>query len=238
MGLLMSRARLIVASCPRAGSSVVIAGEEASHARALRLGLGEGVTLIDGTGTEAHGTVAKLTRAGVEVLVDKLVRAPDSGIDIALFIAGLRLERLAWVAEKATELSVARVVVVASDRAQSFRAAPASIARLRRVVREAAKQCESARWPEVDGPVSAEKIWDSFDGQRLFLDFGGERFPSHLSAGPVALMVGPEGGWSETERLAARENGWQAVALPAGKLRAETAAVAAVVLARAALLRN
>lgn len=238
MGLLVSRARLIVADCPRAGSSVLIAGEEASHARALRLARGEGVTLIDGTGMEAHGTVTKLTRAGLEVLVDRLEPAPDSGSDITLLIAGLRLERLAWVAEKATELSVARVVVVASERAQRFRAVSTSIARLQRVVREAAKQSESARWPEMEGPVSAEKIWGSFDGQRLFLDFGGEQFPSRLPPEPVALMVGPEGGWSETERRTARENGWHAVALPAGKLRAETAAVAAIVLTRAALLRN
>jgi 16S rRNA (uracil1498-N3)-methyltransferase len=234
----VSRARLIVASCPRAGSAVLIAGEEASHARALRLARGDGVVLIDGTGMEAHGTVAKLTRAGMEVLVDRLAQAPDSPVDITLFIAGLRLERLAWIAEKATELSIRRVVVVASERAQRFRATSASIGRLARVVREAAKQCESARWPEVDGPISAEEIWSSFEGHRLFLDLGGERFPGHLPAGPVALMVGPEGGWSESERQRARESGWQAVALPAGKLRAETAAVAAVVLARAALLRN
>ena len=52
------------------------------------------------------------------------------------------------------------------------------------------------------------------------------------------LLVGPEGGWTDAERGAARAAGWSAAALPAGKLRAETAAIAALVLARAALGRK
>jgi 16S rRNA (uracil1498-N3)-methyltransferase len=53
----------------------------------------------------------------------------------------------------------------------------------------------------------------------------------------VALLVGPEGGWSDAEVAAARDFGWLATSLPAGKLRAETAAVAALTLTRAALAR-
>jgi len=234
----VSRARLIVAACPEAGSSVVVTGAEAAHARALRLAPGDSVTLFDGTGVEAHGTVRRRAKAGLEVFVEKVARASESEIDVTLLVAGLRPERLSWLAEKSTELSVRRLIVIASERAQSFRVSAGATARLKRVVREAAKQCESARWPEIDGPIPSEEIWNRFDGHRLFFDFGGEPFPRRLSPQPVALLVGPEGGWTETEQRAARQAGWRATSLPAGKLRAETAALAAIVLARAALERE
>ena len=58
-----------------------------------------------------------------------------------------------------------------------------------------------------------------------------------LPGGPTALLVGPEGGWTEDELGVAIAEGWAAVSLAAGKLRAETAAVAALTLARTALAR-
>jgi RsmE family RNA methyltransferase len=65
------------------------------------------------------------------------------------------------------------------------------------------------------------------------LDPGGAPFPVELLGRSAALLVGPEGGWTDSERDRARGAGWVLTGLPAGTLRAETAAVAAVVLARA-----
>jgi 16S rRNA (uracil1498-N3)-methyltransferase len=104
------------------------------------------------------------------------------------------------------------------------------------VAREAAKQCEAARWPKFAGPIPFESALEEDPSfHRLFLDAGGERFPAKLEQRPAVLLVGPEGGWTEGERAGARSRGWAPAALPAGKLRAETAAIAALVLARAAL---
>ena len=69
---------------------------------------------------------------------------------------------------------------------------------------------------------------------RLFLDFDGDRFPRRMAAAASALLVGPEGGWTADERERAAHRGWKVVALPAGPLRAETAAIAALVLLRSA----
>ncbi|HEX7253315.1 MAG TPA: RsmE family RNA methyltransferase, partial [Thermoanaerobaculia bacterium] len=107
--------------------------------------------------------------------------------------------------------------------------------RLSRVAREAAKQCESARWPHIEGPIGLSDAWREPGMHRFFLDLEGEPFPSRLERGAVRILVGPEGGWSPAERTEAAVKGWTLVRLPAGKLRAETAAVAAMVLARAAL---
>ncbi|HYV40703.1 MAG TPA: RsmE family RNA methyltransferase, partial [Thermoanaerobaculia bacterium] len=139
----------------------------------------------------------------------------------------------------ATELFAESVTLVASARTQSFRGSAAARERLDRVAREAAKQCESARWPRIEGPLPLERaLSERPASHRLFLDTEGEVFPSKLSARAVTLLVGPEGGWTPAERETAGVQGWSLVALPAGNLRAETAAIAALVLARAALARG
>jgi 16S rRNA (uracil1498-N3)-methyltransferase len=198
------------------------------------------VLLFDGSGAEALGVLAGLDRNGAEVIVASVLPAPRGAEPgLALFVAGLRAERLSWLAEKATELSVERLTIVQTARTQAFRASPGALGRLERVARAAAKQCEAARWPRIGGPVPFEDaIAEDPASHRLFLDAAGESFPRSLSARPVALLVGPEGGWTDDERGAARAAGWSAATLPAGKLRAETAAIAALVLSRAALGRK
>jgi len=239
MGLHLPRARLVIIPLPRPGETARLSREEAEHARARRLNAGDPITLIDGSGREALAVLERLDRKGGEVAVESVREAPARGAPIALSAAGLRAERLAWLVEKATELSADRVTLVASGRTQSFRASRAVLERLERVAREAAKQCEAARWPTVAGPVSFERaLAEDPSIHRIFLDASGESFPAMLSDRPAVLLVGPEGGWTDAEREAASGRGWTLAALPAGKLRAETAAVAALVLARAALERR
>jgi 16S rRNA (uracil1498-N3)-methyltransferase len=230
-------ARLIVEELPRAGETARIGGEEAAHARARRLAVGDRVVLVDGSGREAEGAVARVGKAALDVTVEAVRGAPEEGPAVTLCVAGVRPERLDWIAEKATELGVARLVLVAPERAQAFRASAARGLRLTRVVREAAKQCGRARWPEVAGPVALADALALPAAHRFLLDLEGGPFPSVLAADPSVLLVGPEGGWTASERAAARESGWTAVRLPAGKLRTETAAIAGLVLLRAALSR-
>jgi len=233
-------ARLIVGALPEAGAPCRVEGEEAAHARARRLAAGDAVVLVDGSGREAGGTVARMGRGFVDIDVEAVrALAPDAGSFIHLLVAAVRSERLSWIAEKATELGAARLTLVTSERTQRFRASDALGPRLARVVREAAKQAEAARWPAISGPVAlADALREERASTRLFLDLGGEPFPSRLPPAPTALLVGPEGGWSDGELAAALAAGWVATSLAAGKLRAETAAVAALTLARTALARG
>jgi len=236
----VSGPRLIVERLPPAGTSSRISGPEAAHASARRLRVGDRVVLADGSGREA---VARLTHRSAGELVVEVEAVRDAPADllppITLAVAAVRAERLSWVAEKATELGAARVTIVKSERTQRFRAGEALAERLARVVREAAKQSERARWPEVDGPVPlAELLRRETSGNRLLLDPRGEPFPAVLERAATVLLVGPEGGWSDADQRAALDHGWSVVSLAAGALRAETAAVAALALARAALARG
>ena len=220
------------------GERVHLSPEEAAHARARRLVPGAPVTLVDGSGWAASGRLTRLDRGGAEVEVEAILPAAETGPQIALGVAAVRRERLSWIVEKATELGVFRISIVSSERTQAFRTSPDLVPRLTRVAREAAKQCESARWPSIEPPRALAEFLSEDRGRiRFLLDPAGDPFPIRIDSEPTALLVGPEGGWAPAEIQSARALGWSVVALPVGKLRAETAAIAAVVLARAALLR-
>jgi hypothetical protein len=131
------------------------------------------------------------------------------------------------------------LTIVSSERTQSFRASADLLPRLARLVREAAKQAERARWPAITGPVPlSDLLRTESAGNRLILDSQGEMFPAVLAPLETALLVGPEGGWSAPNLAEAFSAGWIPVSLAAGILRAETAAVAALALARSALARS
>ena len=237
----MVRARFVVARIPAAGELLALPAAEAAHARARRLRAGDSVSLFDGTGVEAEAEIRSVKRGSIEVEVLGIVEAaaPAAGPSVWLGVCAVRPERVAWIAEKAGELAVTTLALVRSERTQGFRAAPTSLERLERLVRQAAKQSGSARWPACEGPLDlARALADAPGAARLFVDFGGEPFPARLAVSSAAILVGPEGGWSDAEREAAHRSDWRGVALPAATLRSETAAVAAVVLARAAMERE
>ena len=232
-----ARTRLIVAKIPAVGDTVQLTPEEGAHASARRLRVGDAVLLSDGSGRTAPSEIVRLSRNEVIARVTEIVAQPAGSVPVSLYLAGLRPERLAWAVEKATELGAARVVVVASDRTQSFRASAGLLPRLDRVARESSKQCGRPDWPAISGPVDLRSVLDAETARhRLFLDPEGGRFPRRIASGAAsAILVGPEGGWTRAERERAAGSGWKSVALPAGLLRAETAAVAALVLLRSAM---
>jgi 16S rRNA (uracil1498-N3)-methyltransferase len=234
----VSRARFVVPALPAPGETVPLPAEEAVHARSRRVARGDRVVLIDGSGREAESEVLAVRGGRTEVRVLEIhtpAALPDSG-EIWLGVAGIRGERLSWVAEKAGELGVACLSLVRTDRTQTFRAAGGALARVERIVRESAKQSEAARWPRCEGPLALEEALAAASGAtRLMLDPEGASFPRELPGRSAALLVGPEGGWTGSERDLARDAGWILSRLPAGTLRADTAAVAAVVLAKSAL---
>jgi 16S rRNA (uracil1498-N3)-methyltransferase len=231
-------ARLIVGSLPKPGESARLDAGEAAHARAFRLRPGDRVVLLDGTGRIAEAVVRVSEPERLEVAVESWREPSEETPQVTILVCGVRPERLDWIAEKATELGASRIVLVVSERVQSFRAHPAGIARMEKVARAAAKQSESARWPEITGPVDFQRALSVSAANRLLLEPAGESFPRALEPGASALLVGPEGGWSDAERRLSVERGWRPISLPAGKLRSETAAVAGLTLLRSVLVRS
>ncbi|MDQ2870478.1 MAG: RsmE family RNA methyltransferase [Acidobacteriota bacterium] len=200
---------------------------------------GDAVVLIDGTGAEADAEILPGGPGAVMAAVLAVRRAKDRDAHVWLGVCAVRSERLAWVAEKAGELGVARLAVVQSERAQAFRGGAGTVARLDRLAREAAKQSGGTRWMQCEGPLDFAGALSAAPGAvRAVIDFSGDDFPRSGVPESAALLVGPEGGWTPAELEAARAAGWRALRLPTPMLRAETAAIAAVVLAIAGMDRK
>ena len=219
-----------------AGETVVLRGEERRHARARRLRRGDRVTLLDGAGGCAEGRIAALGADRLEVVTERLLPAQgEAPAPITLYVSAVKMPRLSWLFEKATELGAARIVVADSSRAQGerLRFASREKERLTRLSREAAKQCGRTAFPRCEESEAFETVLDDSSRIRFLLDPSGEPFPASLRAAPAALWLGPEGGFTDPEIARARAAGWRITRLPASTLRTETAALAALALLRA-----
>ncbi len=226
-----------VAEALDAGRLVLLPEEERRHARARRMRTGARVRVIDGTGRIADGVVERLNGSALQVRIEEVRSPGEAGFALTLLAPVLRFTRLSWLIEKATELGATRIVLVATSRAQGDRVEFASKdrARLERIAREASKQSERLSFPRIEGPVSFSEAVASGAASRLLLDPDGEAFPVSLPGESAALWIGPEGGFSPDEILAAEIAGWKKARLPGGLLRAETAVLAALALTARAI---
>jgi 16S rRNA (uracil1498-N3)-methyltransferase len=158
----------------------------------------------------------------------------------AILLASLiKFDRFEWIVEKATELGAEAIVPVEAERSEKglAKAAAKRVERWRRIALESSQQSRRSRLPEIEPCVSFQRALETTASCRYFLDE--ERgVPPLASALPpaerraphdlVCLLVGPEGGWTGSERDAAGAQGWTPVTLGPQILRAETAALAAL----------
>lgn len=207
--------------------------DEARHVRARRLEPGAELVVFDGSGRWAAG-ILHLDRGNrLEIEIGEVQIAPVPSPKIVVGVSAIRLPRLSWLIEKATELHASAVTIVDTARAQGERTrlAAAELSRLNRLALEACKQCGSLRAPRIGGPVPAGEFLREPADVRIVLDPEGDPFPGELAGESVLLWAGPEGGFDDAERRSIVQGGWVPIRLPGGTLRAETAAIAGLVLA-------
>jgi 16S rRNA (uracil1498-N3)-methyltransferase len=197
----------------------------------MRMKPGGVVKLFDDRTGEWLGEVAITGKRDLIVRVAARLRAREAAPDLWLCVAPIKRARIDWVAEKASELGVARLVPVATRRAVVDRL---NADRLRAHMIEAAEQCERTALPELAELVPLDRLLDDWPAGRTLLfadEQGGAPLLEAARAhpGPAAIMIGPEGGFDPAERDAIRA---LSVAVPVSLgpriLRAETAALAAV----------
>ena len=205
--------------------------QEARHARnVLRLSEGDEVTLFDGSGREYSAVVTRADRQGISVHVvreDISDREPKTWV--FLLIGALKGDKTELVVQKATELGVMRIGVFSSRYCSAYMNEN-KLERLRRVAREAAKQCLRASVPRVEYYETLEDALRAGSEcvTRLFAcEFITETESDIIDTGAtVCAAVGSEGGFSEEEYALAQRLGYCGVSLGKRILRAETAAVA------------
>ncbi len=215
--------------------------QEAHHlAHVLRAKPGAQVVLFDGTGREYDATVTRVGRSEIELAIDN-TREVDRELSttITLAVALPKGDRQRWLVEKATELGVARLVPLMTERSND-RETESALNKLRRAVIEASKQCGRNRLMEIAAPVrltdylaSRVETLASPDNRtpewQLVAHPGGTlcQFATPTPAG-VTIAIGPEGGFTNTEIGNLQSAGWQLVGLGTRILRIETAALALV----------
>ncbi len=220
-----------------AGASVELPEEAAHHARVRRLAVGDAVRVTDGLGGRGEGTIAVLAKGRLTVQLSGVARAaPLSPIEL-LVPVGDR-DRMLWLAEKCTELGIARWIPVGFHRSRSvsprgegegFRAKV--LARMA----AALEQSGGAWLPELAPEATLEEALAAVRARRrILLDAAGGPLRAPAEPAPVALCFGPEGGLEPEERERILGAGWVAATLTANTLRFETAGVAAVAVLRAA----
>lgn len=223
---------VLVEPAALAGTELELAGETHHHLlRVRRLVVGARLRLVDGLGAARWGTLERADRRTATVRLGDSAPTFAAAHHVELLVAPPRPERASWLVEKATELGVTAVRFVATDR-DPRAIGTGSLERLRRVARAALEQCGGACLPVLSGVHSFDELPSLLAGisRRLVLDLGAGHFPEGADT-PTALLIGPEGGWSEAERRALGALGCVAVSLGERVLRVETAALAGAALA-------
>ncbi len=211
-------------------------GEEARHlTRVLRVEAGQRFEITD-TESAYLAEIAEARGDRVVFRVLEPIRTPELPVRIVLMAALIKFDRFEWIVEKATELGVERILPFEAMRSEKglLAAAQKRAGRWQRIARESSQQSRRLRAPEILPPARLKAVLEEPSQYRYCLEeaeappllaqLPAERPP----AATVALLVGPEGGWTDAERAQTAGSGWQPVSLGPPILRAETAAVAAI----------
>ena len=210
--------------------------ESAAHhaTRVMRLGVGAALTLFSGAGGEYAATITRIDRRGAAVRIESYApveREPSLRIVLAQAIAAN--EAMDHAVRKATELGVTAVQPLVTVRSAPLPAGERGDKRhahWRQIAIAACEQCGRNRVPEVLAPQPLAAWAGGWRGGGIVFAPEAERSLAALPApaAPIALLIGPEGGFAEDEVAAALRSGFTAVRLGPRVLRAETAAVAAL----------
>ena len=235
----MTRRRWIAETWDEA--TATIEGAQAEHlARVLRAQPGLEADVVAG-GRVFHAQVAAVTPTQVRFnLTSELVA--DPALPVTLVLAIYKFDRMEWAIEKATELGVAAIAPVVSQRTEKHlaQAAEKRAERWRRIAHEAAQQARRSDVPLIHDPVSlAARVRTASAAARIVLAEQ-ERTTTLRHAIEEAMSgrrrempaleiaIGPEGGWARAEEALFDANGWRAASLGPRIVRAETAAIAAL----------
>jgi len=239
----MREIRVFVPGPLQADTDLALPETAAGHVvKVLRLRVGAALTVFDGRGGEWQAVISRLAGGAVTVRVgahDPLER--ESPLRVTLLQALARGEKMDWVLQKATELGVARIVPVATERSVvqlDGERAGRRLEHWQAIVASACEQCGRNRLPEVLPPTPLEAACRlaaaSPAAVRLVLAPGAgaslaaTASAAEAGASEVVLLIGPEGGLSEAELRSAEGAGFVPVAMGPRVLRTETASIAAL----------
>jgi len=234
-----AKIRLYVEHPLGVGQSVPL-GRDAAHYLfgVMRQGVGAAVLVFNGTDGEWLAEVREAGKRGGVLSVQSQTRPLQMPPDLWLLFAPIKKARTDFIVEKAAEMGAARIIPVQTEFTNAGRIQQD---RLQAHAVEAAEQCGGTYVPEVTALQKMDRLladWPQ-DRQLMFCDeaeAGGRMTLPENGNGPWAILIGPEGGFSQAERKRLRALPFShTISLGPRILRADTAAVAAMTLWQQAL---
>ena len=232
-------ARFFVDADQMLGDMITLTGENAQHAKVLRLKAGEQILTCDGEGMECLCEVIAMGSGTVELSVlERRQATSEAAVSISIYMGFPKSDKLEHVIQKATELGAAEIIAFPGARSVSKpdeKSLKKKLERWQKIAASAAEQSGRGRIPQVlvlDSYASALERAAKADKALLFYE--NERATTlrmALEAGSfktVSLMTGPEGGLEEKEVQLAQEAGLQVCTLGSRILRCETAPLCAL----------
>jgi 16S rRNA (uracil1498-N3)-methyltransferase len=238
----MSRRRFFVDAVESGRARIT--GPDAHHlTRVLRVEPGQQFEISDNHSVYL-AEVESARKDFVSFAVHERMAAQEPVVRTTLLAALVRFERFEWIIEKATELGVEHIIPLETERTEKGlrKAAEKRSLRWNRIAREASEQSRRARLPDIHDAVVLTDALKIEADYRYVLEEAQGAAPmlavlpvSRLMSDCVALLLGPEGGWTDREReVMAASAGWSPVSLGREILRAETAAIAGLAIINAA----
>jgi 16S rRNA (uracil1498-N3)-methyltransferase len=236
--------RLFVRAPLSRDASTLLDAKQANYlVNVLRLGEGDTVLVFNGADGEWRATLASAGKKTWRLAIAERTRIQPPPSDLHYLFAPLKHARLDYMVEKAVEMGAGRLRPVITRHGQVARI---NRDRMEANAIEAAEQCGILSLPQIDQPVSLTALldrWPAEEGTRriIFCDEGEETADplaklSALKPSPLAILVGPEGGFADDERRALRACPFvTSISLGPRILRADTAAVAALAIVQAVL---
>lgn len=211
--------------------------DEQAHqiGRVLRLRPGERVMVLDNAGWQYEAELAEVGRRVTAVLHARQPATNEPTSHLTLFQAVLKRDNFEWVLQKGTEIGVTRFVPLITERTVAH--PPHKLDRWQRILTEAAEQSRRGRIPQLAEPVRLADAWAEAQAAELALlpwEGAAQETLAAALAGKrpstIAMLIGPEGGWTDDEVGNGRARGLIPVTLGPRILRAETAAIVSAAL--------
>ncbi len=221
------------------GTSLMLEPEQAHYlGNVMRQAAGDHVLLFNGIDGEWRARIDAIRKDRCTIVVEKQTRKQTAEPALTLVFAPLKRDTTNLVIEKATELGATVLQPVFTERSNTLRL---NLDRFVAIAREAAEQCERLSVPEIRPPqplYSLLNTWDPAQTLHAAIERSGSSPPSRLVAGS-ALLVGPEGGFTQAELDVMRRTPFvESVGLGPRILRAETACIVGLALLQAASWDN
>ena len=205
--------------------------------KVLRLAAGDRITVFDTESIEYEGVIMDISSGTIAVQVDNTLRLQtESKLELNLFQAILKGNRMDTVISQATQLGVSGIFPLISERTQVR--STAKVDRWNKIARESTKQCGRTVPPAVSEPVDLRgslEIRNESEMKIILYENQSELLRDYMSSQErsvrtINLFIGPEGGFSEQEISLAEEKGYTVLGLGERILRAETASVVSLAL--------